>query len=406
MNNLEPQIALLDDVARINADTIRRIRDFVDAEELRKLATAHSDAIMRREVDLGFNAFALVSDVYYRENFHSDIIATILDPKGAHKQKDLYLRLFLEFLRDRHGIAINPDHYRHAQVKRESARIDVLIWDDIDHKAIIIESKINGAGDMDRQLSRYLDEVVNQRRLTCDAIIYLTLLQKKLPDMAGWPDKERKEVDAILHPVCAYQECHAQDDLYHGWLKACLEAGATDEVTFVVRQYRDLILKLGRNAMNLPVMEEFYELLKNPERHQAAQSLKGMVDDLPAFRCQRLSDAFRGRTLPFSVNTLYRPTLWLLQALPIESGSGVKIHVDTSSPGQTLISFWDQNDDSAVLPKRILTELELAAEFAEQVNGWDTKSFAYPAGEAELYDFLAMFFEKLRNYVTGVRSIS
>ena len=32
----------------------------------------------RQDTSIGFNAFAIVSDTYYRENFHSDIIKVIM----------------------------------------------------------------------------------------------------------------------------------------------------------------------------------------------------------------------------------------------------------------------------------------------------------------------------------------
>ena len=32
----------------------------------------------------GFNVFYLISDYYYRETFHSDIIAALLSPKERH----------------------------------------------------------------------------------------------------------------------------------------------------------------------------------------------------------------------------------------------------------------------------------------------------------------------------------
>ena len=52
----------------------------------------------RKDTSLGFNAFALVSDTYYRENFHSDIIRAILDPHSGHGEGALFLRKFVDFI--------------------------------------------------------------------------------------------------------------------------------------------------------------------------------------------------------------------------------------------------------------------------------------------------------------------
>ena len=42
-----------------------------------------ADERCRREA-VGLNVFTIVSDTYYRENFHSDILATFLDRKKPH----------------------------------------------------------------------------------------------------------------------------------------------------------------------------------------------------------------------------------------------------------------------------------------------------------------------------------
>ena len=47
---------------------------------------------------IGFNAFTLTSDFYYRENFHSFIIKAFLDPKEKHNEGYKYLHLFIELL--------------------------------------------------------------------------------------------------------------------------------------------------------------------------------------------------------------------------------------------------------------------------------------------------------------------
>lgn len=50
-----------------------------------------------REVH-GFNVFLAISDVYYRENFHSDFMAMLLDPSSPHQEGSLFLQGFVEML--------------------------------------------------------------------------------------------------------------------------------------------------------------------------------------------------------------------------------------------------------------------------------------------------------------------
>ena len=63
------------------------------AKNFRRLAN-------KEDVSLGFNAFALVSNTYHRENFHSDILAAILNPLSEHGEGALFLKQFLTFIAD------------------------------------------------------------------------------------------------------------------------------------------------------------------------------------------------------------------------------------------------------------------------------------------------------------------
>ena len=81
-------------------------------------------------VDIGFNVFKISSDLYYRENFQSDIIAAFLNPLESHKEQNKYLHLFIELLNkvnpQRH---IEKGDFENSQVVREENRIDILITD-------------------------------------------------------------------------------------------------------------------------------------------------------------------------------------------------------------------------------------------------------------------------------------
>lgn len=47
----------------------------------------------KRDTSLGFNAFELVSDIYRRENFHSDIMCAIINPRSKHGEGLRFLQL-------------------------------------------------------------------------------------------------------------------------------------------------------------------------------------------------------------------------------------------------------------------------------------------------------------------------
>ena len=122
--------------------------------------------INRPPEDLGFNPFALMSDMYYRENFHSDIIRTILDPNGSHGEKGLFLLSFINLLaylavaQNKPSVAEKLRKLRindEIVVSREDYRTDIAIYSARNHWSILIENKINNAVDQNHQLIRYLN---------------------------------------------------------------------------------------------------------------------------------------------------------------------------------------------------------------------------------------------------------
>ena len=87
---------------------------------------------IRNEYRLGdrlrFNFFASISDIYYRENFHSDILNMILDPYTEEVGNSQFLTSFLEL------IGCNTDDFksdvfciREASLNSSDSRIDILI---------------------------------------------------------------------------------------------------------------------------------------------------------------------------------------------------------------------------------------------------------------------------------------
>lgn len=77
------------------------IQEIIGIEEDNKLTgilNKFSEILRKRdEFKLGFNVFSLVSDTYYKENFHSEIIYALLNPKGEHGEGCLFLDLFLDY---------------------------------------------------------------------------------------------------------------------------------------------------------------------------------------------------------------------------------------------------------------------------------------------------------------------
>lgn len=402
MQPLNNERDLLSAIAQMNGSFVDRVLTLLNAPSIRSIAARYRANMEKRSVRLGFNAFALVSDVYHRENFHSDILKAILDPLGDHGQGNLFLLKFLEFLGEEHGVDVRPEDYSMAKVEREPGRIDLLIYDTTTKRAVIVENKINGAPDMERQVIRYLEKTEDDWGYKCDAIIYLTLDSIQLPAMEDWNPQERMRVERLLKPIAAFED--AQDDLYHGWIWPCIQNCHERDVAHVIEQYSHLILKLGMNAMNKPLLEEFYKLMLDPQMNGAAISLQSLMGELARYRAVRIQEACFRDPRPFSKAWLYNNTDIVVEGIEAIKGwnrlSTLKIHVSCHSMDRTFVCFWDNQDSDTALPKRILRDLGIEDWFPEILNNnWPTRSFRFPEEESNLEDFIEQFLQKLDQYV-------
>jgi len=386
---LEPESLLLRRVSALNNTFIESLYKFVGNGDLSRIAKQFDENLGKRHVDIGFNLFALISEVYHRENLHSDILRALIDPAGGHGEKEIFLRLFLDYLSSR-GAAIDGASYRdiaNVRVVREQGRIDLLIADQGSMRAIIIENKINNAGDMQRQIPRYLEHV-RREGYECDAIIYVRLHGLSRPDTAGWTAAELSEIKDLLTVVCAYDE--SETDLFTGWLLNCEKACNNIEAALVFRQYSALIKKLGANAMNKPLMEEFYRIVIDGENFKTALSLKAMIDDLVAFRVEKVIERFNGNPAPFTrvanwknIDAYFTGVTW--------EGAHLGIDIDVSEASYSF-RFWDRNDDEGVKGKAraMLQKMGVVAEYSF-IEGACQKTFAFPSGEAALYSHIECF---------------
>jgi len=105
----------------------------------------------RTRKGLDFNIFSIL-DIERREVLtHSNMIFSILNPKGDHKMGDLYLEEFLQII----GISESYQNKKwtiYREYAFDNGRIDFLIKSS--HYSIVIEMKVD-AGDQDKQLARY-----------------------------------------------------------------------------------------------------------------------------------------------------------------------------------------------------------------------------------------------------------
>lgn len=238
------------------------------------------------------NVFTMASDLYYRENFHSDIIKAFLDPNEKHGEGTIFLFSFIDFLNDnfRDKVNIAKINFNNAIVEREVGRIDILVRSEDSMHCIIIENKINNAGDMQRQLPRYYDYMTNLG-YTIDAIVYLPLDINKHPDMTSWTEDDRKHVLPVLCHVPAFQKKGIS--LVNGWLLPCTQLTNNIDCISILRQYSNLINLLSKSIMDNVILGKFYSYLLDGDNLQSAISIKNMLNDIPAYMTSRIMDQLK-----------------------------------------------------------------------------------------------------------------
>ena len=132
----------------------------------------------------GYNIFKILKMQSAENRLHSAFIANLLNPKGLHGQKDVFLRLFIEHIIPKDFVFETS----HAEVevekhvgfknadKTEGGRIDICITDK-GRNQIIIENKLF-APDQENQLVRYS----NYNKKAC--LIYLCLNSDKVSEFS------------------------------------------------------------------------------------------------------------------------------------------------------------------------------------------------------------------------------
>ncbi len=136
----------------------------------------------QRRTGSAFNVFSVCGINHY-ETKHSEILAALLDPSGAHGLGAEFLRSFLadvahepdcdvtRFATVRTEVSVNSDDSASAS---NDSRIDILIEDPVSKLCIAVESKIF-ATEQPKQLERYRSWLCRERVGFRRILLYLTL---------------------------------------------------------------------------------------------------------------------------------------------------------------------------------------------------------------------------------------
>jgi hypothetical protein len=205
-----------------------------------------------------YNVFDILG-VRTNELSHSAILTNLLDTKGKHGQKDVFLELFLDIIKPRLENSKYKDHInsfvtKKARAKKEisigginyetaeGGRVDIVISSGNEH--IVIENKIY-AVDQDQQLLRYNNHYKN------DPILYLTL--------KGDEPSETSKGSLILGVDFI---CVSYKDDITNWLEKCIKEMVNKPIIReTLNQYLFLIKSLTNQSNNNKMSEEIRNLI-------------------------------------------------------------------------------------------------------------------------------------------------
>ena len=367
----------------IDEDMLKRYREYIDKNNF--------------EENYPFNIFELISDIYYRENFHSDIIAQLL-------RNEIILKNFLDF------IGVDKSKYENCEVEREESKIDILIK--TEKNCIIVENKLNWAKDMPEQLFRYYNECKNNKKLEVDKIVYLSPNSWKQPE-----EQSIKEIPKELIKIIVGYDGE-NNDFYTMVLQKSLEEMNNKEPKewrLLLEHYLKILRQTGETKMD-KLTKEFYDKIVNDgKEYEKIELIATMYNDLIKTRINNLASTFSGenynnecfyrdfysekRGLNYAIDIYIYKDKSLLFLFSREEGTATE-----DNPKSTKKWEQDNKDIEAWLKKH-----KLLSEFRLPEEGYNTwwrfmKEFKFPEEEKALYEFAKKLIECLEKDVESIYS--
>jgi len=371
------------------------IETFIHQKEFKNINKRLQNIQNERQLN-SFNLFTVSSYNSYLENFHSDVIALLLNPKERHNQKNSFLNLFLDYLIE-FGIKINKDEFALCEITREQGRIDIWIKDNTSRKSIIIENKINNAGDQENQLENYYNYAKNSG-FEIDSIVYLTLQGKK-----NAPLTDITELNKKIQNIPAFT--NNKTDLCNGWLKKCYENSKDEDNRSFIFQYLKLIKHLSQVGMNKQIQEDFYSAINKEDGFLKTKAIAELVAGLEEYRADLFSSRIGNDYSPFRKIYRWRPNHWLYENFN-DNGVIFKLDVYFNTDGSARIDFWNPNQPEEIQKINTSSKLKSIGLLEQFVFGgfgggmyrvFSLENFEnIKTLDNETYNFVKQLFEKLR----------
>ncbi len=369
------------------------IREFINQKKFIDIERQLSD-ITNHLDNNGFNLFTISTYTSHLENFHSDVIKLLLTPEGRHKSLYTYLDLFIHFI-NTNGGDVKQENYRNSIVSRETGKIDVWIRDNDSKKCIIIENKINNAGDQKDQLERYYNYAIGSG-YHVDCIIYLTLNENKKAPLTSNTD-----INDLILNISAFS--NSSNDLYNGWILPCYETSKNNEdCASFIYQYGKLLKHLSKMGLGREIKDDFYEIVSQNSGLEKAKAITELINGLEQYRADVFMESIGKDYLPFKKIYRYKPWHWLFENF-IENNVLYKLDVHFDY-GNARIDFWNPDEQDRDIITQKLAYVGLLEDFKEYGFGNGMyKEFSISINKSlkdvdeELAEYVKSLFRKLRN---------
>ncbi|WP_432633597.1 hypothetical protein [Brachyspira sp.] len=377
-----------------DGDMLQRYRKYIDKNNFKE--------------NYPFNIFELISDIYYRENFHSDIIAKLFE-------NEIILKNFLKFigvdesLYFNEGYEVIPEYFIKHEIK--NGRIDILIKsNDKDNNedeenenkekphCIIIENKLNWANDEERQLFRYYEAC--GKNFEVDKIVYLSPNSYKKPS----EDSIKEIPKELIKTIIGYDG--EENDFYTMVLDKSLKEmndNEPKEWLLLLEHYLKILRKTGVTKMDA-LTKKFYEKIKKePQEYEKVKLIADMYNNLTIARVNNLVEKFSG--VNYNNQCFWRN----FPSEKRKTNYAIDIYIYNDKSLLYLFSREEMQDKLEQDNKNIKAWLEKHNLFKgfEKCNdiwhGW-VKEFKFPEEENELYEFTEKLIKLLKEDIESIYS--
>lgn len=385
------------------------LKEFIYKTEFKDLKD-RINLIQKDIDDTSFNIFKITTQHSHKENFHSDVIALLLSKTGRHYAGDLYMFLFIDLLK-RNGADINKQNYFDVEIIVENhtlslgsrGRIDVLIRDNRSKHCIIIENKMNNAGDTVNQLEKYYTYLIDKNYIV-DSIIYLPLNDQKKA-----PNTYNKTINKLIINIPAY----ANDpfDLYQGWLLPCYQADVNQSANSFIYEYSKLVKHLSKMGLDKALKNEFYDILSEKDSMDRVTAILQLNSAIEEHRANLFMDSLVKEYEPFKKIYRYKPHHCLFFAC-YENNVEYKLDVQFFRD-MVRVDLWNPNindilkitdDQARTIFKDQMIKFDLIGDFDDMGFGNGMCRKFYVAADVSIKDvdrnvrnYVQVVFEKIKS---------